>query len=335
MSNPALVRVGPLSNLAEIIISLGYDPKPLFSRSGFSMEKFSNPDYKIPFVDGSKLLANCVKATGANHLGLMLGKASTPSHLGIAGYLLRVAPNVKTALDSLVKFLDLHDEGGMPTLKTSGNVTYFGYAIHEPNAEAIEQIYDLSLVMICNIMQGLCGSSWHATEIFLTRKKPKEISIYKQFFHSNLHFDAEFTAVSFPSYWLEKTLKFSDSLLFAHLKKEAEFLRTMNNIGLKTELRQLLRLCLMEDRCSLTNVARELGLHERTLNRRLQAEGTTFRQELEQVRYSVSQQLLSATQASIDEISLSLGYSDSTSFIHAFKRWSGLPPAQWRDQLLN
>ena len=107
-------------------------------------------------------------------------------------------------------------------------------------------------------------------------------------------------------------------------------MRAEKETNLTNELRQLLRQCLMEDACTIDKIARQIGMHERTLNRRLKAEGTTFRQELELVRYTVSQQLLSATHASLDEISLSLGYADSTAFCHAFKRWSGLPPAQWR-----
>ncbi len=71
-------------------------------------------------------------------------------------------------------------------------------------------------------------------------------------------------------------------------------------------------------------------MHERTLNRRLEAEGTNFRHELEKVRYAVAQQLLSATNANLSEISVSLGYADSSAFIHAFKRWSGVTPALWR-----
>jgi len=63
------------------------------------------------------------------------------------------------------------------------------------------------------------------------------------------------------------------------------------------------------------------------------AEGTSFRHELEQVRYTVSQQLLSGTTAILAEIATSIGYTDASAFSRAFKRWSGVTPAQWRAQL--
>ena len=62
-------------------------------------------------------------------------------------------------------------------------------------------------------------------------------------------------------------------------------------------------------------------------------EGTSFRQELGQVRHAVSQQLLAGTTSALAEIATSLGYADASAFSRAFKRWSGTTPAQWRAQL--
>ena len=95
-------------------------------------------------------------------------------------------------------------------------------------------------------------------------------------------------------------------------------------------IRRLLRQCLTSRQCSAADIARQLGIHERTLNRRLQAEGTSFRQELEQVRHAASQQLLAGTTQALAEIATSLGYADASAFSRAFKRWSGVTPAHWR-----
>jgi AraC-like DNA-binding protein len=77
-------------------------------------------------------------------------------------------------------------------------------------------------------------------------------------------------------------------------------------------------------------IARQLGMHERTLNRRLQEEGTTFRRELENVRYELARQLLADTIVPLSKIAAALNYADATAFARAFKRWSGIPPAEWR-----
>jgi len=66
-------RVGPLVNLVSLLESLNIDPGPVFRQSGFELEEFVDPDHWLPYLRCSELLANCVKATGCKHLGLLLG----------------------------------------------------------------------------------------------------------------------------------------------------------------------------------------------------------------------------------------------------------------------
>lgn len=79
-------------------------------------------------------------------------------------------------------------------------------------------------------------------------------------------------------------------------------------------------------------MASELSMHPRTLNRRLQAEGNSFRDLMNEARFEVARQLLAGTRMDITEIAFSLGYADPSSFTHAFQRWSGAAPSEWRNQ---
>ena len=77
-------------------------------------------------------------------------------------------------------------------------------------------------------------------------------------------------------------------------------------------------------------LARRLSMHRRTLNRRLEAEGTTFREVLDAVRYKRACELLRNPNLSIADISPRLGYGEPSAFSRAFRRWSGMTPLQWR-----
>jgi AraC-like DNA-binding protein len=74
-------------------------------------------------------------------------------------------------------------------------------------------------------------------------------------------------------------------------------------------------------------------MHPRMLNRRLEAEGTTFRQLLNQARFEVARQLLAGTKVQVTDLALALGYADTSSFSRAFQRWSGVAPSDWRARL--
>lgn len=324
------VRLGPLVGVPALLRSLGCDPQPPIAQAGFTLAQFADPDLRIPFLPASSLLAHCVAATGCDHFGLLLGERSVPSHLGIAGYLLQSAPDVRSALRGLLDFLELHDEGGDPTLVTEHDVTLLGYAIHLPDVEAQEQIYDLSAAMIYKILRGLCGDDWRPREVLIMRRPPKSPARYRQFFDAPVRFSSDQTAVAFASHWLDHRLSTNDPLLHHHLEQEALALRAARDQELAGRLRRLLHQCLVSGECSAARLARLLGMHERTLNRRLETEGTSFRRELDRVRFTVARQLLTGTNASLVEIAVALGYADGSSFSHAFKRWSGATPARWR-----
>ena len=105
----ATCRVAPLVNLAALVRSLGCDPGPIFQQSGFSVEEFNDPDHRLPYLRGSQLLADCVEATTCDQLGLLLGQRAGPTYLGLDGFLVRAAPKLGQALNSLEENLDLHD----------------------------------------------------------------------------------------------------------------------------------------------------------------------------------------------------------------------------------
>ncbi|WP_237358586.1 helix-turn-helix transcriptional regulator [Rhizobium etli] len=84
-------------------------------------------------------------------------------------------------------------------------------------------------------------------------------------------------------------------------------------------------------RPEIANVARELGLSERTLQRRVTQEGTTFRTLLNEARQELGRQLLSDTSMEIEEVAYLLGYQDTNSFYRAFKEWESMTPGRWRE----
>ncbi len=326
----ATVRVGPLMGVPAVLRELGREPEPVFDSAGLGLAQFADADTEISYLAASRLLARCVAATGCRHFGLLVGERAGPSSLGVAGFMLRSAPDVGTALRGLVQHLDLHDQGGVATLLVKGGATLLGYAIHQPAAEATDQIYDFSMAVACNIMRGLCGERWNPTEVLLSRRRPQDLAPYRRCFRAPLRFNADQSAVVFPTRWLDHQIPSADPLLHRHLEREARELHALRNANILGKLRGLLRKSLVAGNCSVTDVARQLCLHERTLNRRLQEEGTSFRNELDGIRYEMARHLLAESAMPIARIASTLNYADVSAFSRAFKRWTGITPAQWR-----
>jgi AraC-like DNA-binding protein len=330
IQDEAFVRVGPLMTVPAILREFDCSPEQILGEEGFNLAQFEDPDTEIPFIAGSRMLACCVAETGCQHFGLLMGERAGSSSLGLAGFILRFAPDVGAALQALLHHLELHDQGGVPVVTTRGGVSALGYAISLPGVEAADQICDLSTAMACNIMRELCGQSWNPTQVLLSRQQPPDLSPYKLFFRAPLRFDAEQNAVTFPTQLLDHPLSSADPALFHHLEKEAYELQESRPMNTTKSVRRLLRNSLLSGQFTISDIAEQLGLHERTMHRRLEKEGTTFRSELEGIRYEFARQLLSKRKTPISKIAITLGYAESSTFIRAFRRWSGTTPTLWR-----
>ncbi len=323
-------RVGPMVNVRSLLIDLRCDPDPLFQQAGFEPEEFSDPDHRVAFRKASRLLEFCAEATGTDQFGFLLGKLAEPSHLGLPGFLVRTAPTVRSALEALIENLDLHDQGASASLDIGPEYTSLSYTVLETDVAAIDQIADLAVVNIYKIMRVLCGEDWVATAVKLARCEPEDTSSYTRYFRTPLFFNSAESAVTFPNNLLSNSVPGGDVLLFEHLEKEARVLHDILHREPVDLLPAALRRGLLTGRFSSHEIADELGIHERTLQRRLRAADTSFRQELDLARKTFGEQLLSGTTLPIGDIANTLGYADSSGFIRAFERWCGVSPSNWR-----
>ncbi|ACB93689.1 AraC family transcriptional regulator [Beijerinckia indica] len=100
------------------------------------------------------------------------------------------------------------------------------------------------------------------------------------------------------------------------------------------QVKIVLKRCLASGQPGLSDIARQLGMSDRTLQRRITEEGSTFRGLLAEARRDLGRRLLTDPATDIDEVACLLGYHDTTSFYRAFREWEGMPPNRWREMHL-
>ena len=261
-----------------------------------------------------------------------MAQHSTPSHLGLPGFLAQTAPSVKQALEAVTDHLDLHDDGGDARFEIREEYCSLRYSVHLGDVLAMEQISDLAAAMLCGIMVYLCGSEWRPLTVHLSRREPSDRPLYSRYFRGAVFFDAAETQVTFNHSCLVKPPPNSNELIFRHLQREARLMHDILYEGSADELSLIIRRCVLDGRFRASDVAESVGLHERTLHRRLHAAGTNFRLELDEVRRVLSEQLLHDTDMAVGEIATVTGYADASGFIRAFERWNGISPSAWRKE---
>lgn len=325
-------RVAGFVALPELIRQLGGNVEVLLVGAGLEPSALSHPENRVSFTALATLLDRASSSTGCAHIGLLAGRLFHLADMGLVGELVRNSPTVGAALEALTVHQHLNSEGGLAFLLKRGDYVDLGYATYLPPALGFAHMHDAALATGMNIMVELCGPTWKPYEVFLSHAKPRDVAQHRAFFKVVPRFDAEFSALRFPARDLARAVPNADPQAFRRCEQVAR------KVGAPEFMQQVyrgLRRLMLENRHSGDDLAQLLAIHRRTLNRRLKAEGTTFQRVLDQVRFDIARDLLSNSNAHLDDIAATLGYAAVTPFMRTFRRWSGTTPGQWRRSVRN
>lgn len=324
------VRIGPLLGLPALLRDLGQDPDAVVREAGLDPRILDDADNVLDLLDIGRLLALCATRASCPHIGLLLGRRSGIEALGLIGLLGDVAPDVGTALRELVRYASLNDKAALPFLAVEGGRAFLGYSVYVPGVEGLRYIDDGVMAVFHNIMKALCGLGWSPIEVHFAHTQPADPRPYRCYFKVPVRFNAERTGLAFSASWLGEQLRAADPQLMRVLEKRLAALESDGAEDLVVRVRRVLHGLLLEGRGSRDEVADALGLHVRSLNRRMRERGWTLKRLLEDERYAIACKLLRETELHVTQIAAALGYGDATAFARAFRRWSGGGPTAWR-----
>ena len=329
----ARVRVYALRGLIGLLDRFGVAPAAVLRTVRLRRADFDDPARVAPFLEIDRLIGTCVRRTGCAHFGLLLGQTMTLQSLGVAGGLARRASSVGEALQDLVAHFRLHDSGATTIVTVHDDRATMSYFVHAVGLRNASQVHDLAAAAMLNVLRELCGPHWQPQLVLLPHQRPADRRPYREVLGARLRFDAARAAVVFPSAWMEKPVASADAGLHALLSSRAARDMAEDGPALSDEVRRIILTRLISGRCSRESVARQLGLHPRTLGRRLRGSGTTFQALLAATRAQLASQLLRDTGLPVARIAATLGYRDATVFTRAFRRWSGRTPRSYRAAL--
>jgi len=328
-SSPATVSIRGIAGLPAVLRSLGFDPAEVLAEAGVEPSLFDDPDNLIGFAARGRLMLHCVARTGCPHLGLLVGQHGQLGDLGLVGLLVKYAPDVGTALRSLVRHFHLHARGATVSLVVQGDMATLAYDVHLPHTEATDQLGDGAAAMMLNVMRTLCGPDWKPSEVLLAHRRPADEGPHRRVFQAPLCFDAECYGLTFPASCLHRALPVADPELSRLLHKQIEALESRTDSFLD-QVRNVLRSALLTRRARADQVAALFSMHSRTLSRRLDACGTSYQALLDESRFEIARQMLENSALEVGQIAKALDYADASAFTRAFRRWSGTTPGQWR-----
>lgn len=322
-----LRRVGGFAALPGLLAARGVAPAQILSASGLAADALALPDRQVGFAASARALSEAVLATRCEHFGLLAGGETHLGDLGFLGSEMRSAAALGPALRSLAAHHHCICTGGAVLLQEQERIVRLGYAVFHPNLDHLGPALDFAAAAGVTLIRELCGRDWNPGEVLLPRRRPADPSPYQAFFRCPVQFDAELCELRFPTGALNQRL-----LPTAGKRQVVTTPPDLRVAGehLLPQLYRAARMQLLHGEADGEQIASMLGLHRRSLSRRLAACGQSFQRVLDDVRYTVARELLADTNLAVVDIALALGYAEASPFVRAFRRWSGHAPTQWR-----
>ncbi|RMT95884.1 AraC family transcriptional regulator [Pseudomonas thivervalensis] len=298
------------------------------------VEHLHSPSTRLTREQELKVFENLLVLSGDATLGLEIGKRLHVSCFGLPGYTMLVSATIKDAIQCLSAFPLLMGLYYSITIRDEGDRTAivfddFNYAkLLEPMCA------DMMLALIMSIIEDLTGRPIQPLRVTLQYARPSHHESCTELFGREVQYGAPENAIYFPSDLLLAPAALANAVSGEEhyqqcLDMERDLI-TKSSKDLVSKINELLSRNLSEFD-TLGRVAEHLCLTERTLRRRLKSIDVSFQQLLSGARQKRAEDLL-LKGMKIAEIAELLGYSDIASFRHAFRRWTGVSPSQYRHQ---
>lgn len=192
-------------------------------------------------------------------------------------------------------------------------------------------LVDADFAVIVELGRRGTGVAMNPLKVELTRSRP-ENNIHKDYFKCPIIFGSQRNLLVFASVDIARPFPGHNpellEMLTPALSSALEEINLSNSITEQVKI--ALKRSLASGRPELSNIAKDMGMSERTLQRRITAANTTFRDLIVEARQELGRKMLLETYADMDEISCLLGYQDTSSFYRAFRDWEGVTPNIWK-----
>lgn len=305
---------------------LGLPASALLKGSGISIAQLSDPNVELAAVKELKVIANLVKLSGApSGLGLQAGLRYRITTYGLWGYGLISSATAADALAMALRYLPLTYLFNQILYRRQAGVATMHFDAPDFTDDLRRFVIERDMAAAAALMGELVGESFALTRLQLQPEERGKGS--RRLFGVEPVYAASSNQLSFDASLLARKLPGANPITAALCEQLcAELLRRRTTQASTGDvIRQYLEIpgAPLPD---LATMAKHLNTSERTLKRRLQGEGTSFRLLVENRRRALARELLREGKLSMSAIAERLGFADVSSFSQAHKRWHGVSP---------
>lgn len=264
-------------------------------------------------------------------IGLHVGQTITTRHLGILGAVLSACDNFFTAIQRFERYQRLIFDVVPAQVEILPDCVELTWDIEGYHTGGL--VDETGRTVMVQFGRSLIRGKDTLQAVHFTHAQPADVRPYEAYFGCPVLFEQPIPLIRFDLSMLTLALKSPDAALVAILDKHADqLLASLPSVEeIIEQVRKHIAYLLHQGEPDIEQLADRLHYSQRTLQRRMTEAGTSFRKELNLVRYALAKSYLKDPRLQIVDIALLLGYSEHSPFTRAYKAWSGKTPQQERE----
>lgn len=319
-----------VKGIVELFGAHGLEPLALLEDAGLPLDELDDADGRFDSDAVSALWSLAVRQSGHPHLGLALDGGARPACFGVVLHVMMSCPDLDTALRRMVRFMPIVSSAASFGLAHDAQGCALTLAL---DAGAPGERYDFALLTVARLCRWMSGRDLRPQSVELAHARPADLLPYLAAFGCPCHFGAGGYRLCFSAADLRSRLMTGNPLLSElHERFASERLARLDEARTTRRVKELVLACLADGEPARAEVARTLCMSERTLQRRLQDEGTSYVQLVDAVRRERAAHYLDQTSLCFTEIGYRLGFANQGTLFRACKRWFKASPRRYRER---
>jgi len=324
---------GGLSRLViERVKSVGVPVAPLLERAKLTPEQIAEPDERLSVRSQITLLDEAAIVLKDDHIGFTLARDFDLRKIGLVYYVMASSQTLGDALKRVARYSKITNEalvfGYREGNRGTVSLSYSGVSRHSDRHQI-----EFCMFAVIRICRALTGQHLVPQHFLLSHHRSEATAEMARFVGTKVEFGAEADEFALNADALKLPLVHADTYLNDLLLKNCEAAladRRTDLSSFRTKIENAISSLLPHGRVSVEDVARSLGISERTLARRLSDEGSAFSEVLQDLKRDLAIRYLEDRKLHVSKIAWLLGYQEVSAFTHAFKRWTGKTPSEMR-----
>ncbi len=316
---------------------LGAEPGSLLSEAGLSTSLIRQPDGRVPIRKHMELFRKAIERTGRPDFALEVGRAFRPGTLNVVSHAAMHAPDLRAAWRTLTRYWRFVAEGTLLSLTEENEVAVMAFEMTDSSLPFAREGSEAVAAGQFFFARWLTQLDLRPNRVTFAFPEPPHAEAHRRLFEGQVDFSSERTELHWPRSVLNLPTVAADPklehLFQDRIRESLDALTTETDPEVVSQVRTVVITQLRGGDVSLSQVAQELAVSRRSLQRRLSDAGTSFQTILDDCRRSLCVHHLSRRDLSVEEVAFLAGFSEPSSFFRAFRRWTGCTPGEWRARL--